>query len=128
MGRVVAIPTDALYALAADPLSLRAVRRIYEAKGFTLDLRGTKLVYDAAKQTLTCKNVTAPLKPRNGMIFLRILVDRGSVEVFAGESTVAMSVAAIPDEKNNKLELTPQGGEVTVRVATVHRMKSAWGK
>lgn len=32
-GGVVAIPTDALYALVADPLSLRAVRRIYEAKG-----------------------------------------------------------------------------------------------
>ncbi len=33
LGQVVAIPTDALYALVADPFDLRAVRQIYHAKG-----------------------------------------------------------------------------------------------
>lgn len=47
MGRVVAIPTDALYALAADPLSLRAVRRIYEAKGRAINRALPILVRDA---------------------------------------------------------------------------------
>ncbi len=32
-GRVVAIPTDALYTLVADPFSLRAVRSVFSAKG-----------------------------------------------------------------------------------------------
>ena len=32
-GGVVAIPTDALYTLIADPLNLRAVGRVFEAKG-----------------------------------------------------------------------------------------------
>lgn len=32
-GGVVAIPTDALYALVCDPLSLKAVGRIFDAKG-----------------------------------------------------------------------------------------------
>lgn len=32
-GEVVAIPTDALYALVADPFSLKAVRRVFQAKG-----------------------------------------------------------------------------------------------
>ena len=32
-GRVVAIPTDALYTLVADPFNLRAVSRVFEAKG-----------------------------------------------------------------------------------------------
>jgi len=32
-GGVVAIPTDALYALCCDPLSLKAVGRIFQAKG-----------------------------------------------------------------------------------------------
>jgi len=32
-GGVVAIPTDALYMLVADPLNLYAVRRVFEAKG-----------------------------------------------------------------------------------------------
>ncbi|MDB5310227.1 MAG: 2,6-beta-D-fructofuranosidase [Gemmataceae bacterium] len=99
-----------------------------QAAGVTLDLRGTKLVYDAAKGTLTCKDVTAPLAIRNGRLSLRVLVDRGSVEVFAGGGLVAMSVAAVPDEKNRKLDLVPQGGEVAVGRAAVYRMKSAWEK
>jgi L-threonylcarbamoyladenylate synthase len=33
LGQVVAIPTDALYALVADPFDLRAVRQVYQAKG-----------------------------------------------------------------------------------------------
>jgi L-threonylcarbamoyladenylate synthase len=33
LGQVVAIPTDALYALVADPFDLRAVRQVHYAKG-----------------------------------------------------------------------------------------------
>ena len=33
LGRVVAIPTDALYTLVADPFNLRAVRGVFHAKG-----------------------------------------------------------------------------------------------
>jgi fructan beta-fructosidase len=92
---------------------------------FTLDLRGTKLDYDARKGTLTCKDVTAPVP--NGSVDLQVLVDRGSVEVFANGGLVAMSIAAIPDEKNRKLELIPQG-EITIISAEVYRLKSAWEK
>jgi fructan beta-fructosidase len=102
------------------------------AAGFTLDLRGTKLVYDAAKGTITCGGVTATL-PKRPTVGLRLLVDRGSVEVFAdmvplSGAGVAMSVAAVPDDKNHKLELVPQGGAVTITDGGVYRMKSAWGK
>jgi len=33
LGQIVAIPTDALYTLVADPFDLRAVRQVYHAKG-----------------------------------------------------------------------------------------------
>ena len=49
-GGVAAIPTDALYALVADPLSLRAVRRIYEAKGRAITRALPVLVPDRARQ------------------------------------------------------------------------------
>jgi L-threonylcarbamoyladenylate synthase len=32
-GKLIAIPTDALYALVADPFNLNAVRRVFQAKG-----------------------------------------------------------------------------------------------
>jgi fructan beta-fructosidase len=101
--------------------------------GFTLDLRGTKLTYDPAKQTVTCRDVTAPLaKSESGKLCFRVLVDRGSIEVFGigntrGYSAFAMSIAALPNEKNTKLELIP-AGKLVVNEIFVFRIKSAWEK
>ena len=106
-----------------------------KANKITFDLRGTKLVYDVAKQTLTCKDVSAPVKmtsPENdGLpkhIVLRILVDRGSIEVFADGGLVAMSIAALPEGKNRKVELHTEGDSVDILQMSIHRMKSAWVK
>ena len=46
-GRVVAIPTDALYSLVADPFSLPAVRKVYRAKGREVNRALPMLVRDA---------------------------------------------------------------------------------
>jgi L-threonylcarbamoyladenylate synthase len=45
-GRVVALPTDALYALVADPLNLQAVANVFAAKGRELDRSLPLLVSD----------------------------------------------------------------------------------
>jgi len=45
-GGLVAIPTDALYTLVADPLNLYAVRRVFEAKGREADRSLPLLVSD----------------------------------------------------------------------------------
>ncbi|MDP9170873.1 MAG: L-threonylcarbamoyladenylate synthase [Acidobacteriota bacterium] len=46
-GGVVAIPTDALYTLVADPFSLPAVRKVYQAKGRENNRALPMLVRDA---------------------------------------------------------------------------------
>ncbi|HXM40182.1 MAG TPA: L-threonylcarbamoyladenylate synthase [Bryobacteraceae bacterium] len=46
-GRVVAIPTDALYALVADPFNLRAVSAVFRAKGREINRSLPLLVADA---------------------------------------------------------------------------------
>ncbi|HSQ56447.1 MAG TPA: GH32 C-terminal domain-containing protein, partial [Gemmata sp.] len=111
-----------------DAFDLRLDLTVDKPVVFSLDLRGTKLTYDGKKGTLTCKGVTAPVKPHEGKLDVRVLVDRGSVEVFAGLGQTAMSVAAIPDEKRPKVILTPTEGEFTIRIARLYRMKSAWEK
>lgn len=45
-GRVVAVPTDALYTLCADPFNLRAVRQVYQAKGREIQRALPMLVRD----------------------------------------------------------------------------------
>lgn len=58
-GRVVAVPTDALYTLIADPFSLPAVRKIYQAKGrenhraLPLLVRDALMVEDLARDIST---------------------------------------------------------------------------
>jgi fructan beta-fructosidase len=106
-----------------------------KANKITFDLRGTKLVYDVAKQTLTCKDVSAPVKMTSPVndhlpkhLVLQILVDRGSVEVFADGGLVAMSIAAIPDEKNRKVELHAEGDAIDILQMNIHRIRSAWEK
>jgi fructan beta-fructosidase len=93
------------------------------------DLRGTRLIYDVAKQMLTCKNVSAPVRLRDGKLRLHILVDRGSVEVYADGGRVALSVAALADEKNRRAELFGTGGgEYGITEVTIYRLKSSWGE
>jgi L-threonylcarbamoyladenylate synthase len=46
-GRVVAVPTDALYALVADPFNLRAIRQVYYAKGREIHRALPMLVRDS---------------------------------------------------------------------------------
>ena len=46
-GKVVAIPTDALYTLIADPFNLRAVQQVFKAKGREINRALPLLVSDA---------------------------------------------------------------------------------
>ncbi len=63
-GRVVAIPTDALYALVADPFNLRAVRQVYRAKGREIHRALPLLVRD----TLMVEELARDISPRFNML------------------------------------------------------------
>ena len=95
--------------------------------GFTLDMRGTKLVYDPAKETLTCKDVVAPAKHRENAVKLLsfvVVVDRGSVEVFGNAGSVAASVAHVAPEKDQSV--TALGDGTTLDRVTWWPIKLAW--
>ena len=61
-------------------------------------------------------------------LVMHILVDRGSVEVFADGGLVAMSIAALPEEKNRAVELHVEGDAIDIVQMHIHRMQSAWEK
>jgi fructan beta-fructosidase len=92
----------------------------------TFDLHGVSVTYDARRQLLICKQHQAALKPVDGTIRLRVLVDRGSVEVFANGGRVAMSVGAVPDAAKREVALNVKGGEVRIESLVVHELRSAW--
>ena len=59
MGGVVAIPTDALYTIAADPFNLNAVRKVFTAKGREAQRSLPILVSDLVMAEDLVKEVTA---------------------------------------------------------------------
>ena len=59
-GRVVAIPTDALYTLVADPFNLRSVRQVYQAKGREIQRALPMLVRD----TIMAEELATEITPR----------------------------------------------------------------
>ena len=60
-GGVVAIPTDALYTLVADPLNLHAVGRVFEAKGRESDRSLPLLVSDLVMAEEMAKDMSAAI-------------------------------------------------------------------
>ena len=66
----------------------------FESSGeLKLQLPGAIVGYDVARKVLTCNGVSAPMEPFAGRIKLRLLVDRGSIEVFGNDGIVAISRA-----------------------------------
>ncbi|WP_018546642.1 glycoside hydrolase family 32 protein [Streptomyces sp. LaPpAH-108] len=98
--------------------------------GFDLHLRSDgsadrRVVYDLKAQTLQGK----PLKPRNGKVTLRLLVDRGQLELFADGGLYSLSDNAYFDSgaDSQGIGLFALDGKVTLDSATFTRLNTSWG-
>lgn len=112
--------------VTGDLFDIRAEFEPDDAQAFGFTVRGVPVVYEVQKQTISCKGVTAPLKPREGRIRLQLLVDRGSIEIFGDEGRVSLSVGVIPADDAHSLEVFSRGGAVRLRSLAAFEMKSAW--
>jgi sucrose-6-phosphate hydrolase SacC (GH32 family) len=122
---------------------------INRSSSFELGLRNVTVYYDAVKKSLSCggdavepgswakrhrPHIThinnlgeAPLKPVDGKIKLRILLDRNSIEIFANDGEVVITSCFMPDDNNKTYSFTSKAG-VTLVHAKVYSLKSAWIK
>jgi len=91
-----------------------------------LRVRGLEIVYDTRAKTLACLGKTAPLEAADGRISLRVLVDRTSIEIFAGGGLVAMCSCFLPDLLARSLDAFARGGEARIAALALHELKSAW--
>lgn len=82
-GGVVAIPTDALYALVCDPLSLKAVGRIFAAKG----RESTRALPMIVEDIVVAEDYAQEITPRFRMLARRFwpgpltIITRGTAKV-----------------------------------------------
>ncbi len=84
------------------------------------------VVYNVAKQELSCQGKTAPLKPVNGAIQLAILLDRTSIKIFANAGSIYMPIGAVPPDDNHSLQLSTKGGTAKIQSPEIYQLRSAW--
>ncbi len=89
-------------------------------------LRGITVSYDAKKQELRCNDNKAALKPVDGKIRLRLMVDRTSIDIFGNDGRLYMPMGMIVPQDNLSLEVYAQGGSAKITALEVHELKSAW--
>jgi sucrose-6-phosphate hydrolase SacC (GH32 family) len=109
-----------------DAFDIEAELQPAEASEFTLDIRSQKLSWSGGKLHLGRASVAAPLQ--QGHLKLRILVDRASIEVFAGDGAASMTVAFLPpaSQEPNALSLSCTQGSVQIQYIRVWRMHGIW--
>ena len=91
-----------------------------------LKARGTSIVYDVRKRQVSAQGKSMPLAPLDGLVRLRVLVDRGSIEVFGNGGRAALSAAALAPVEVRSFSLTAAGGPLPVESLELHELRSAW--
>jgi len=97
-----------------------------DAKEIGFNLRGVAVRYDVEKQELSCLDRKAALKPLDGKIRLRLLVDRTSVDIFGNDGALYMPMGMIIPAVKTDLELYAKGGSARIDSLKVYDLKSAW--
>jgi len=93
-----------------------------------LEVRGVMVNYDVAKQELSClgKKAKMPLDKR-GRLTLRVLVDRGSIEIFGGDGRVYMPMGVLlKAEQQGILAFSKSGSGARLESARVWELGSIW--
>ncbi|MGA2149663.1 MAG: glycoside hydrolase family 32 protein [Bryobacteraceae bacterium] len=117
---------DTLPEIKGELLDIRAELEPVGATEYGLRVHGQEIRYVVAESKLRLGTTAAPLKLADGLLRLRILMDRSSVEVFADEGQVAISDVILTPKPDTNVNLIASGGKVRVRLLEVNYLESIW--
>jgi fructan beta-fructosidase len=117
---------DFLSNVHCELLDVRAEIELGGATEVGFKFRGEAVRYDAVKKTLSCRGKSAPLELADGVLRLRVLVDRTSLEIFAQDGQISMAFCFLPPVNDRSAAVFAQGGEATIRRLDVWELESAW--
>ena len=109
---------------ALELADLELAFRPATAERVTLTVHGVPIIYDARKEQVSAKGTTVPLPPNDGVVRLRILVDRGSLEVFGTGGRVAWCIPSVGGGPG--VAVSSQGGSVQVDSLELWTLRSSW--
>jgi sucrose-6-phosphate hydrolase SacC (GH32 family) len=99
---------------------------VADADEFGFVIRGVPVVYNVEEKRLSSGDLDAILKPQDGKIKLRLLIDRLSIEVFANDGRVYMPIRALDMESKREFKVFTRGGRTNIKEMTIYEMKSIW--
>jgi sucrose-6-phosphate hydrolase SacC (GH32 family) len=91
---------------------------------FSIGLHGQ--IVNHAGQQVECLGGKAPLSSVDGVVRLRLLVDRTSIELFGNDGELSMSSCFVPSRMDTTVRLRGENGAFRVRRLVVNRLRSAW--
>jgi fructan beta-fructosidase len=120
--RPIAELTGALSGIDSDLIDASIEFDPKEAGSVEWTLRGLKVMYQADKQEFLYKDTTLAAPAVNGKVKLRVLVDRGSIELFANDGAAVATHYALPDPGNRSITLSGKGSASLI----INELKSSW--
>lgn len=102
-------------------IELKKARKVH------MSIWGHGMSYDAKSQIIQLGHrARAKVRPMNGKLKLRILVDRCSIDVSANDGRAFLMTGTNPNRKKPAFECSAEGGPAAAKGITFHRLKSIW--
>ena len=105
---------------------IKAELNVGTASKLGFNVRGKEVAYHRKSKEIVCGEEVAPCKPLDGIIKLRILVDRTSIEIFINDGRYYMPMGFIADENYKSVSVFTEEGEAEIVNLEVYELKSAW--
>ena len=96
------------------------------ATNVTFALHGTSVSYNCQSQQVSCEGLTNALSPSNGVVDLRLLVDRGSLEIYGNHGLLYMPMSVTPTAGAQPISLAASGSGAQLRSLDLYNLGSAW--
>ncbi len=117
---------NALAGMSGEAFDLDAQFQPGATNQVVFNLAGTPVVYNAASRTVACAGLTNALSPSNGVVHLRFLVDRGSVEIFGNGGFLYMPMSVTPVAGPQPLGMTAIGSGVQLVSLSLYHLGTTW--
>ena len=140
-GNQLEIVAEFVYRAIETPAEAEQLASEFGIKVFEGEGQETVIGYDVASQSLFVDRTqsgdttfsdnfaarTIGLMPSDdGIVRLRIFVDRSSVEVFGNDGYLSVTNRIFPDQSKDGVEVYAIGGPVTLRSLDIYPVKSIW--
>jgi fructan beta-fructosidase len=114
-----------LAAIEGDLFDIEAQVKLGSAKEVGFVLRGQVYSYDVRKQ-MFCGRKHAPLPPEKWRLHVRFLVDRASIEMFAGRGLISAADSVVFSPHQDGLGVYARGGRAVLETMTIRKLRSVW--